>query len=1770
MGDRNGLATADEIQEARKLRAAAEQSFPELLIDSLPCTFVVIDSKLGLVRWNRNFQTVSEYADQELASMSILDVIVDAHRTDVANALLQALDGRPVRMNLPGRTRSGRVVPVFVTCQCATIGGSICLVGTGWDATQHRLTELKLTDDPNVLSTLIDNLPDAVYIKDRQSRFVLCNSEVLRRKGVESLSEIVGRSDFDFYPADLAQSVYADEQDLMETGRPIVNLERCVVDRVTGQPTWNLTTKVPLRNAANETVGLVGIGRDITERKQAEEAYHAIVDHSLQGLVVIQNMKVVFANRAMAKISGFTIDEMLSGTGELLRGFVHPLDQEMVWRNHQARLDGAPLPDQYEFRVIRKDGSVRWIEIMTSRIDYQGRPAVQAACIDVTERHRAQEALRRSEARNMALLNANPDLMFRLTRGGMFLDCKPSKDDAVSVSPAQFVGRHLDEVFPASTARILMQSIQTAIDTGQVQTLEYSLPRTEHESSDFECRLVACAEQEVVAIVRDISDRRRAEHLAKLQGDMAIRLSSLSDLKEGLQYCLEAAIKTSHMDSGGIYMLDEHTGGLNLQAHVGLSEEFVAEASTYPANSRNTQLILAGEPAYATFDRLGVPVGPAQKAEGLQAVGVIPIRHENRVVACLNVGSHALAEVPPWSRVVLETLAAHIGSAISRLKVQDALQRAEREKAIILNAMGQIVTYHDTSHRIRWANQVALDAMKMTADEVVGRRCYDAWEQAAMPCKGCPVDLALRTGCAQETEIVGYNGGTWLVRGEPVRDDRGRMLGVVELAIDITRRKRDEEELKRRLQFEGIITTISTDLANLPMDQIQEGIERALSEIGSFFHADRSFAHLFRDGGTRIGKVCEWDAEGIDRVVGQVRDMDGKGLLLGLESLRSDGVLHIPSVRRFQGIEAAAREFLESISVESLLCVPIAIGGELLGLLGVSAVREERVWPEDAVPLLKIAAEIVANALERRRAQDVLRERLAFETLLSELSATFINLPAGQIDGEIERWLARIGEHLGVDRGTITQFFASTKIVTHSWAVSGIAAVSPSSTGLDFEWIQTRLREDGVFACARVEEIPAADRRAREYCELEGIKSIIIMPLKVAGSMLGCVSFSSLRTSRCWSDELVQRLRLVGQVFANAMLRRRAEEALRASETRLRSIVRAVPAGIGLLLDRVMLEVNDRFGEMTGYRREELVNTNTRRFYPTQEEYERVGLIYEGIYSRGFGVIETRWRRKDGGAIDVLLHGTPLDLTDRSKGIIFAALDVTERKRAEQALLESERQLRTLMANLPGIAYRCVNEPGWPFEFVSEGSLALTGHAPDEITGSGGVIYGSLIHPDDQRRVWETVQDAVRQNASFEMEYRIRMKSGTERWVFERGRAVPSSHAESPLLEGFIMDITERKRAEAALRESEQNYREIFNASNDAIFIHDAVTGDILDVNKTALELFGYVPGEIPRLNSEAAGTGEQPYTRQDAVKWIHKTAKEGPQLFEWLTETRDGDLHWEEVSLRPAVLGGHRRVLAVARDITDRKRAETQAQEHLAELTRAWHANTLGEMASGLAHELNQPLCAIVNYSNGCLRLFRRKDYPMETVRDSIERIAIQAQRAADIIKRIRSLVAKRDPQRSQVDLEAVLAETIQMLRDEALKHNVAIISRLETGLPTVRGDSVEIGQVVLNLMRNAIEAMSDGRIVHRNLTISSRLSNPAEVEVAVTDTGRGIPPELSEKIFDSFFTTKTQGLGIGLSLSTRIIEAHGGRLWVESDGRSGALFRFTLPVEGAIHGER
>jgi C4-dicarboxylate-specific signal transduction histidine kinase len=221
-----------------------------------------------------------------------------------------------------------------------------------------------------------------------------------------------------------------------------------------------------------------------------------------------------------------------------------------------------------------------------------------------------------------------------------------------------------------------------------------------------------------------------------------------------------------------------------------------------------------------------------------------------------------------------------------------------------------------------------------------------------------------------------------------------------------------------------------------------------------------------------------------------------------------------------------------------------------------------------------------------------------------------------------------------------------------------------------------------------------------------------------------------------------------------------------------------------------------------------------------------------------------------------------------------------------------------------------------------------------------------------------------------------------------------------------------------------------------------------------------------------------------------------------------------------------------------------------------------MGEMASGLAHELNQPLCAILNYSSGCLRMIRRPGVSVEALRNPMEQIAEQAERAANIIKHIRGLITRREPHRSQLNINDVLVSALDIVRVEADQKDVTVVTRLGADLPRIKADPVEIEQVALNLMRNAIEAMSIPEVTDRTLEVATVRTDDGSIEIRVSDTGPGFPADLAETIFDSFFTTKHEGLGIGLSLSRRIVEAYGGRLWAESAGRAGATFRCTLPV--------
>jgi len=255
---------------------------------------------------------------------------------------------------------------------------------------------------------------------------------------------------------------------------------------------------------------------------------------------------------------------------------------------------------------------------------------------------------------------------------------------------------------------------------------------------------------------------------------------------------------------------------------------------------------------------------------------------------------------------------------------------------------------------------------------------------------------------------------------------------------------------------------------------------------------------------------------------------------------------------------------------------------------------------------------------------------------------------------------------------------------------------------------------------------------------------------------------------------------------------------------------------------------------------------------------------------------------------------------------------------------------------------------------------------------------------------------------------------------------------------------------------------------------------------------------------------------------------------------------------------------LDLEQEIANRLKAEGRSRQHLAQLAHVSRLSTLGEMAASLAHELNQPLGAIANYANGCLRRIESESADRQSLSQALAQIAAQAERAGKIIHRLRSFVARKEPEMVVTDLNQLLEEVASLEMPEARHQEVEIEFDLAGGLPGVQADPIQIQQVALNLMRNGIEAVQAIDSSRRRLTLRTRLRGDARIEASVLDSGPACDPGVLERMFEPFFTTKERGMGMGLPISRSIIEAHGGELWASPNPEGGLSFHFTLRVRG------
>jgi PAS domain S-box-containing protein len=499
-----------------------------------------------------------------------------------------------------------------------------------------------------------------------------------------------------------------------------------------------------------------------------------------------------------------------------------------------------------------------------------------------------------------------------------------------------------------------------------------------------------------------------------------------------------------------------------------------------------------------------------------------------------------------------------------------------------------------------------------------------------------------------------------------------------------------------------------------------------------------------------------------------------------------------------------------------------------------------------------------------------------------------------------------------------------------------------------------------------------------------------------------------------------------------------------------------------------------------------------------------------------------------------------------------------ENSRLYRDLAEREAKIRRLVdANIIGIFIQSLpGEMDGPIVEANDAFLRMVGYDREDLV-SGRINWAELTPPEWRDR------DA---RAVAEMRTTGTVPAYEKEYFRKDGSRVPVLVGAASLETGsygvaFVLDVTERKVAEEALRGSEERFRTLTQFSFEVYWETDAQHRFIrLDSKRL---------NNAPPPDTEIGkARWELPYLEPDEEGWrIHRETLDAHlpfRDFELARPTPNGGRRYVSVSGLPVFdkagcFNGYR---GVARDITERKRASEALRDVQMQLTHANRVATMGQLTASIAHEVNQPIAATVTNAETALRFLSAPRPDLDEVRDALGRIVRDGGRAGAVVSRIRALVKGVPRRNERVEINAAIREVVELTRSEAMKKGVGVQTDLGADLPLVPGDRVELQQVILNLILNAIEAMSATSEGSRELLITKGKNETGDVLVAVRDSGPGLGPATLENLFKAFHTTKPNGLGLGLSICRSIVEGHGGRLWVSANLPRGAVFQFTLPV--------
>lgn len=1756
----------------------------QAIIDAAPTAIVGLDLE-GRVQgvWNPAAEQMLGWSAEEALGRPLPSVPAD--KTPEFQKTLDLLrSGQTVQgFEVKRQKRDGLPIDysIYASPLYGPDGQAAGSVAVLFDVTERKRMDEALWEYSQMLRLVLDNIPAFVFWKDRQSVYLGCNRKFAVNAGLAAPEAISGLTDFDLpWRESEAQSYRDDDQQVMETGVPKLNYEetQLIAD---GTLSAVRTSKIPLSNTAGEIIGVLGTFEDITERKQAEEALKAAHLNLQQALRFTEALlsaiptpvfykdregRYLGCNRAFSDITGITPEAIKGKTVFEL----WPGDQAAVYHAKDLELMNNPLRQVYEFKVQDKNGEERPV-IYAKDVFYDenGQVAgIVGAFLDITDRKRAEEALRQSEERFRRLAENARDVIYRMS-------IPEGKYEYVSPAALSVFGYSPEECYHSPL--LIKQSIhpdwKAYFEEQWANLLKGEMPPTYeyqflHKSGKvcwFHQRNILVRDHDgqpvaIEGIVTDITERKQAEDALR---HLNRELRAVSECNQTLLravdeqtlldevcriICEEAGYRMAWVG----YAENDEAKTVRPVAWAGVEDGYLTAARVVWADQERGRgptgvAIRTGEmdciQDFMTEQRV-VPWREDGLQRGYRSNIALPLKDENaNTFGALTIYSCEPNAFTPTEMRLLEELAGDLAFGIAALRtrterkqMEEALAAREQKFRTLAENSPDNIARYDLNCRTIYVNPALEKTLGRPASALIGTTPTEAAVIAENQTYQEKIAQALKTGISDEMDIVMPDRGQGVsyhnIRFVAERSADGAITGVQVIGRDITERK--VHELERQAHFKILESMNRINQAIQGTTDLTQMMIAVLDEMLEIFACDRAW----------LVYPCDPEATTWQTPMERTRPEYPGSFPLGVElPLTPPGVEVFRILRNASGpvkfgpgyehqVDTQMRQAFQIQSYIAMALYP-KIGKPWS--FGLHQCAFARVWTLDEEQLLQEISRRVTDALTSLLAYRQLQESEERYRLIAENTAD-----------------------------TICVFDMNYKPVYVSPSVSKLRGYTAEET------INQTLEQMLTPASLQTANTALANRLALDKTEAANLDRTLLLELEMycKDGMTNWVELgaSVLRDAQSKPTGILAVIRDITE-------RKRAEAELRASEIRFRTFVDHAADAFFLHDDHgIILDVNRQACASLGYSREELIGLSSYNF-DAGGDCDKPDL--NQMESRlGAGEIvkfESLHRRKDGSVFPVEIRSRPFWQGERRFSVALVR-DITERKRVDEALRESEERLRQIASSLREVVWLRDIQTRQVL-YVNPAFQELTGRTCEDFYKNRDLMLDA-IHPDDKERITRALNQRF-ESIPFDKEHRIIHLDGSVRWVSSRIFPVRNEAGEVYRWTSIMEDITKRKQADEALHASEERYRALYHENPSMFFTLDA-EGKISSVNDFGASQLGYTKDELEGQFIQNLFHADD---RAAVSERLATCLLNLWQVYRWQFRKvrKDGSLMWVEEFVR-TVIGseGAVYVLVVCQDISERKWAEEQVRKLNQELEQRVAERTaqlqmanqeLEAFAYSVSHDLRAPL----RHINGFLEIFQEHVGVSldEQSRHYLSNIAAAARRMGLLIDDLLSFsrMGRQGMSKSKVNLDELVEDVIQELEPESEGREV---SWQVAPLPVVTGDPAMLRMVLANLLSNALKYTRPR--TQAKIEIGCLSGQEQEIVVFVRDNGVGFDMRYANKLFGVFQrlhrSDEFEGTGIGLANVQRIIKRHGGRVWAEAQVNQGATFYFSLPQTGSGQG--